>query len=695
MQHGKPSHTSLPHDTPLASVWTVPCVALLLACSVLTWVSYDEYQESINEEYRFLDAHARIAQNQIAGLVRNVRLVLTRIAEELPQAAPRERTAYGQRLAAYNRQAPEIATLAVLGETGRVEAAANPGLVGFDGSRREYFAAHRAGPHWSDFHISRPYKSVYGDYSIGFSLPILDGARHLIGVAVAGVHYTYFKGAMTDIRPPSLRGTAAIVNDEGDYLYFEPDPDGGVGDSVANNRAYRAYLATGKKAGFQRAASPRDGLDRLYVMRPVADTSLSVVVSTPVDDVLAHWREHLLLRATLFVLGAALVLRLAWTAHRRQREVLASKDFSERLIGTANAMMLCIDAGGCLVAVNEATERITGYSRQELLGRSLFETLMPRDRYPAAWQVFLRCRETGELPRAVEAPVLARDGEERLIAWQNSGVFEHDGRPAVISFGIDITERTQFQEIRNREEVSRGLVAVQEEERRRIAFELHDRTSPNLTVLDINLKLLAAALPAGLPPNLADLIEDSSATLSDTIANIRAMSVDFRPPLLDYAGLWPALSAYARQFRRRTGIAVQMAGQRALRLAPEVETNLFHIAQEALANCAAHSHAGTVSIRQTMHGNRLVLLISDNGAGFDPNKRHDGQGLATMRQRAEFVGARLTIDSHPGKGTCIAVVFGPCVASAATAGAGAQRSASQAAAPLPAMEPLAKQAVSR
>lgn len=642
-----------PTSNPSTSIWAIPFAAFVIAGSVLAWVSYDEYQETLEQEYLFLDAHARIAQNQVANLVRNVRQVLTSVAE-LSKSPVARGPAYAARLRQLNHDVPEIRTLAVLDRSGRVEVAANPSLVGFDGSKREYFTTHQGGPRQFDLHISRPYKSVYGDYSVGFSLPLVDERQQITGIAVAGIHYNYFDGAVRDIRPALPRSTFAIVNDDGDFLYHQPDPEITVGKNVSANESFQRFLHSQRTTIYDTAISQTDGLRRMYVHRAIADTPLSISISLPVDDALATWRRNLILRIALFILGSGLILRLTATAHRRQQEALESREFTNRLMQTANAMMVGVDSEGMVIAVNEATERVTGYRSDELMGRSFFDTIMPRERFPRAWNAFLDYRQTGEVPRAIDAPILTRSGEKRIVAWQNSTVFTHGDSLAVLSFGIDVTERVQLQQMRNREEVSRRLVGIHEEERRLLAVELHDRTSPNLTVLDFNLRALAGALPPDASPQLADLIEDTSATLRDTIASIRAVSFDFRPPLLDYAGLWPALSAYARQFNRRTGIVVQMAGKESPRSAPEIETNLFRIAQEALANCALHSRAGRVLISQTRDDDEIRLTVADDGIGFDA-EREWGQGLTTMRQRAQFIGGRLELETLPGEGTRITV----------------------------------------
>ncbi|HEX8961487.1 MAG TPA: PAS domain S-box protein [Rhodocyclaceae bacterium] len=675
----------------LASTWTIPFVALLLAGTVLAWVSVDEYHEVIDQEYRFLDAHTRIAQNEVADLVHDVRQVLGHVAEEYPRYPGQRRSAFMTRLTELRREVPDVRMLAVLDPAGRIEVGSNADIAGFDASGREYFTAHQQGARRLEFHISRPYKTIYGDHSVSFSLPILDDQGQLLGIAVAAIHYNAFKSILSEIRPARPRSTAAVVNNEGDFIYHLPYADSSAGRNASANQAFLAFLKAGRRPTRALAASLTDGLARLYVIRPIEGTPLNVGATLPLDDALAPWRRNLVLRGVLFVLGMALILRLAWTAHRRQQEALAGRQFSDRLMDTANAMMIAVDHDGVVIAANEAAERTTGFPRKELVGRSWFETAMPRDRLPGAWTGFLRYRANGEVPRSFEAPIVTRAGEKRVIAWQTSPFVARDGTPGTLSFGIDITERSQLLELRNREQISRRLVSIQEEERRRLAVELHDRSSPNLTVLDINLKLLADSLPADAPPQVFNLIEDTQATLSDTIAAIRAVSFDFRPPLLDYAGLWPTLDAYVRQFGRRTGIATEIAIEHPeLKLAPEIETNLFRIAQEALTNCARHSLAGRMSIRQSICGEEAALVIEDDGVGFDAGGEW-GEGLTMMRQRAEFIGGTLDVDSHPGEGTRITIAFSACGAETCPA----QGSSSQASAPSAAARPPAKHAVSR
>ncbi|MFA4947607.1 MAG: PAS domain S-box protein [Candidatus Krumholzibacteriia bacterium] len=139
------------------------------------------------------------------------------------------------------------------------------------------------------------------------------------------------------------------------------------------------------------------------------------------------------------------------TGRKRMEEALhRAKDYAENLIRTANAIVVVLDANGSIQVFNEAAERITGYSLEELKGRSWFETLVPKDRYPDVWELFSRL-QSGNLPKNIENPILTKSGEERYIVWQNNEIKEQGKTVGTISFGIDITERKRAEEAERRE----------------------------------------------------------------------------------------------------------------------------------------------------------------------------------------------------------------------------------------------------
>ena len=206
-----------------------------------------------------------------------------------------------------------------------------------------------------------------------------------------------------------------------------------------------------------------------------------------------------------------------------------------------------------------------------------------------------------------------------------------------------------------RQDLLRHIVIAQEEERTRIARELHDDTAQLLTALSLNLATLKNSMPDS--PNLSELLTRLQSLLSQMSQGIYRMVRDLRPVQLDDLGLVAALQYLAEDERQRTGLQVSLDIATPLpRLDPLVETVLFRVAQAALTNVALHAHCNEAKLRISTDLEGVVMQVEDSGAGFDPQQstepRH-GFGLAGMRERAASVGGKLTIQSAPGKGTLV------------------------------------------
>ena len=274
--------------------------------------------------------------------------------------------------------------------------------------------------------------------------------------------------------------------------------------------------------------------------------------------------------------------------------------------------------------------------------------------------------------RTAVIPVLllsARGGEDSRIEGIAAGADDYlvkplSGRELVARVDgaarlARLRRETARREQERFRELSGRLVEVQEAERRQLSAELHDRTSPQLAAIHINLQMLNNLLSACETEDVRALLDDTAGLIADTTLGIREISSNLRPTVLDDGGLPPALAAYAQQFTQRTGVVVRLHTQNATgALTPAMRSNLFRIVQEALTNCAKHAKARSVTIRlSTDSSHLLALTIADDGVGFDV-ERHGapGLGLVTMRERAEFLGGTFSLESKPGQGTRIQVL---------------------------------------
>ncbi len=197
--------------------------------------------------------------------------------------------------------------------------------------------------------------------------------------------------------------------------------------------------------------------------------------------------------------------------------------------------------------------------------------------------------------------------------------------------------------------LSRRLVQAQEEERRQIARELHDQTGQQLTVLSL---LLDRALRAR-EPNTA-LLTEARKVVQELIGQVRNLSLDLRPSMLDDLGLVPTLLWHFERFTRGTQIKIEFQHFNMPASLPyEVSTSAYRIVQEALTNIARHAGVERACVRIWAQDNLLFVQVRDNGAGFKTDSPVKTGGLTGMKERARFLGGELTVESEPGKGTTI------------------------------------------
>jgi signal transduction histidine kinase len=200
----------------------------------------------------------------------------------------------------------------------------------------------------------------------------------------------------------------------------------------------------------------------------------------------------------------------------------------------------------------------------------------------------------------------------------------------------------------------RRVVEAQEEERRRLARELHDETGQALASILLGLKTLEEASDV---TELRDRVEALRSRVVETLQDVRRLAVELRPAALDDFGLEPALERLASGFAEQTGLKVELESRlHDDRLPPEVETVLYRIVQEALTNIVKHANAGRVSIVVTQRAGSVGAIVEDDGRGFDPEQdTNGGIGLIGMRERVELLDGSMAIESAEGKGTTLVV----------------------------------------
>lgn len=215
---------------------------------------------------------------------------------------------------------------------------------------------------------------------------------------------------------------------------------------------------------------------------------------------------------------------------------------------------------------------------------------------------------------------------------------------------IERSEREQM-----RAQYVQGVIAAQEDERKRIARELHDSTSQSLTSMMIGLKALADSCQS---KDVQRRAEELRLIASQTLDDVHSLSLQLRPSVLDDLGLSEAIRRHVADYRKRHQLEIDLAlqGLDGPRLPAEVETALYRIVQEALANIVRHAEATTASLFIERSSHKVLAVIEDNGKGFDESQIdwHDGHlGLYGIRERTALLAGQFTIETEPGRGTSL------------------------------------------
>jgi len=276
--------------------------------------------------------------------------------------------------------------------------------------------------------------------------------------------------------------------------------------------------------------------------------------------------------------------------------------------------------------------------------------------------IFLTWLLTRPVRQLVEATEAVRSGDysPRVRRWAGDELGEL--ADAFNSMTADLARADA--ERQEREQMRafylRKIIGAQEEERKRIARELHDETGQALASVMVGLRNVEEAPSAEeLHERLADLREVAAATLE----NVRRLALELRPSVLDDLGLAAAMRRYAADYMHRfnTQVDVQIVGLDRQRLAPELETAVYRIVQEALTNVAKYARATRISVLLERHDGQLTAIVEDNGCGFaaeqllNTGALENRLGLYGMRERAELIGGTLAIESQTGYGTTVFV----------------------------------------
>jgi len=348
-------------------------------------------------------------------------------------------------------------------------------------------------------------------------------------------------------------------------------------------------------------------------------------------------------------------------------------DYLQAVIDGLEDELLVIDRDYRLVQVNKAVLERHGKNRGQVIGRHCYDVShgLPELCHPPRHECpITHVWESGKTSHVTHLHLYEVNGQvkKRYVDVIASPIFDGEGQVAyVVELMRDVTEARLLEEEVHRQDQVRGellnqLFSVQEEERKRLARELHDETTQSLTALAINLETLSAS---ARDESLKASLKAMQALSLKTLDELHRLIYELRPAALDDFGLVAALRSLARRETGRAGTIVELrVVGREKRLLPRLENTLYRVVQEAVGNIERHSGASHGKIVLQFKKNSVALVIADDGTGFDVTEaltttdRPRGLGLLGMRERVSLVNGTFEIHSGKnGKGTEINIAI--------------------------------------
>jgi PAS domain S-box-containing protein len=400
------------------------------------------------------------------------------------------------------------------------------------------------------------------------------------------------------------------------------------------------------------------------------DVRGGVSVSVPLTPLLAAQQR----RTKTLVLTCALIwmiglsgIGFGWRQIRRsddernrvQETLIDSQRRYQELWDNAPAAYHMLDAEGIIKQVNQTELDTLGYTRDEMVGKPIFEFIMPEQRDDAEER--FRLKLTGkEIPKQDNRKYLKKDGSEVSVSIDDILERDSDGKVSgVRTTMVEITElKRAKEELRH---LSAQLLEVEENERKRLSRELHDSTGQLLASVKFGMENALDKMRHGTIEESVELLEALIPLAQLAGDEVRKIHTDLRPSLIDDLGITATISWFCREFEKlyvRVHVE-QMIDVEEKDVPEPLKIVMFRILQEALNNVAKYGKADRVRVSLRAKDGKLELAIEDNGQGFDvehvrSEKSADrGVGLSSMKERTELSGGSFSIESSEGLGTTV------------------------------------------
>ncbi len=624
----------------------------------------DHAQGEIVSLSRILGEQTSRSMDGVASTMRGVR---DRLLDETGARLAFDHPALTALLRARAAGLPQLQALFIVDAQGRVASASRPEVMrSLTLADAQYFR-HFVHDHGDALYVgTSSVTPIDGAWTYNLALRLSGDDGQLRGVLVAAIDVAYLQSVYDSISLDTV-SRIHLLDRAGGVLVGEPREGRGPDASGAHaTRLSTAYPEAGLSLVTENAAR---GV-RHVAYREVASYPLTIAVGVDEVDALAPWRQVAgPIAGAALVIVAVLLGVSAFTLRNLARKATLEAALKERdeqlrlMVQSIGDAIVTMNTEQRIVLFNRAAEHLLGVRAEDVVGRPIREVLsrcVPAEALPrvlACFEIAPGATSAAALPCTIQLMC----AERALVVELGLATTMFRGAMLLTAVFRDLTERQRAE--RDLQESNRQLQAlsaalqhVREQERARIARELHDELGQLLTGIRMEVSWLGGRLSAehhGLVGKIASI----KGQIDQTIHSVRRIASELRPLVLDDLGFCAAAKWYVDQFAARTGLQVQLDLPGCdPQQGGAVGTALFRVLQEALTNIARHAQAHRVDIRLARGAQAWTLSIRDDGAGMAPGAaQRSGFGIVSMRERVQILGGQFALTSTCTAGTSIVV----------------------------------------